>query len=195
MLWSKKEDVGVDEKEKVVVLFSGGSDSTLLIELAHKMEKEVFAVLVDYGQVIKEELEYAKKYLEKNDIEYKEVIISGYDVSSGLTTGEKGMYTGVHEMNVPARNTIFLSIAAGIAESNRIREVWIGCDMDDFYGKFADCFQSYIAELNNTFKIAFSYPITVEAPLLGFRKKMVLKLLKDFGIEEKDLYSGYREFV
>ena len=190
----KVEKDGQSKKHDLVVLYSGGADSTLLLKLAESMGRKVFAVMIDYGQVIKEELEYAEKYLEKNEIEFKKVSISGYDVKSGLTTGEKGIYNGVHEMNVPARNTIFLSIAAGIAESKGVKEVWYGADWSDREHLFPDCYSEYIFNLNKVFEIAFSYPIKVYAPLLGFTKDMVLKVLESYGITKDKLYSGYGEF-
>jgi 7-cyano-7-deazaguanine synthase len=181
--------------EDLVILYSGGADSTLLLKMAQSMDRKVFALMIDYGQLHIRELEYAKNICKQENIEYTVVELKNYNVKSGLTTGEKGSYQGVHEMNVPARNTIMLSIAAGIAESKGSKEVWIGCDMSDFYGKFPDCVQSYIGEINNLFKIAFSYPIVVEAPLLGFKKEMILKMLETYGITEDKLFTGYREFA
>jgi 7-cyano-7-deazaguanine synthase len=181
--------------ENIVVLFSGGADSVLLMEMAKSMGKIPLAVMINYHQKHIEELTIAEKYCFKNKIKYEEIGLKNYNVRSGLTTGEKGIYNNVSEMNVPARNTIFLSIAAGISESNSINKVWIGCDMDDYYHKFPDCFQDYIGKINDLFKIAFSYPITVEAPLLGFSKENVLLMLKYYKIDELDIYSGYGEFT
>jgi len=186
----------VVNKEKVAILFSGGSDSTLLLKFAEALNYDVTAVLIDYGQLHVEELAYAVKYCGDNNIQYKKITLSGYDVKSGLTTGEKGLYENVHQSNVPARNSIMLSLAAGIAESIGASKVQIGCDMDDYYGKFPDCMQHYIGQLNNVFKIAFNKPIIIEAPLLGFSKKMVLDILeKLYNIKAEDLYTGYREFA
>lgn len=183
-------------KEKVLVLFSGGADSVLMMELLKKLDKVPFALLIDYGQLHKEELEFAKGYCDKNKIEYTKVSLVDYNVKSGLTTGEKNLYNGVHSHNVPARNSIFLSIAAGIAENINSKKVWIGCDYSDREGLFPDCYQEYFIKLNELFKIAFSYPIRVEAPLLGFSKEMVLEMLeKEYKIKKEDLYTGYREFA
>ncbi len=97
---------------------------------------------------------------------------------------------------MPARNSIFLTIAAGIAESKGLNEIWIGCDMSDFYGEFPDCKQEYIGKMNEVFKIAFSYPIKIIAPLLGLEKEIILEILhKSFDIKEENLYSGYKEFA
>lgn len=183
-------------KSDLVVLYSGGADSTLLIEIANKIGKTPYCVLIDYGQLHKEELKFAEEQCVKRNLEYRKITISGYNVDSGLTgSGEKGMYEGVSIYNVPARNSIFLSIACGVAESLNIKTVWIGCDMSDYYGHFPDCKQEYIGKVNDVFSIAFSYPIQVEAPLLGLTKEMVVHLLQSFGVNEKELYSGYGEYA
>ena len=53
------------EKEDLVILFSGGADSILLLELAAQLEKNPFCVLFDYNQKHVQELNFAKKYLNK----------------------------------------------------------------------------------------------------------------------------------
>ena len=181
----------------LVILYSGGADSMLMLKLALDLGKEPLAVLIDYGQVHIEELEFAKKQLKKLKVDYQNVKISGLDIDSGLTGNAiKGQYENVSIYNVPARNSMFLTIAAGIAESNQIKEIWIGCDMSDFYGEFPDCKQEYIGMINKLFKIAFTYPIIVEAPLLGMTKEMVLSILKNhFDISESGIYSGYGEHL
>jgi len=196
MLWSKKEDVGVDEKEKVVVLFSGGSDSILLMELAKSMKKTPLALMIDYNQKHIEELVFAKKYLDKNRFENMTIKISGYDVNSALTgSGEKGIYEGVDIHNVPARNSIFISLAYGVAESKNITEIWIGFNHQDYEHLFPDCFQEFLGRINKVLEIAGVRPLKVYAPLLGMEKYMINELLNLFKIDKKEIYSGYGEFT
>lgn len=185
------------DKKDLVILYSGGSDSMLMLKLALDLGKKPLAVLIDYGQKHIKELEFAQEQLNKLKVDYQSVTLSGLNINSGLTgDGIKGQYENVSVYNVPARNSMFLTIAAGIAESNEIKEIWIGCDMSDFYGEFPDCKQEYIGMINKLFKIAFTYPITVEAPLLGMTKEMVLSILKNhFGISETEVYSGYGEHL
>jgi 7-cyano-7-deazaguanine synthase len=187
----------METKEDLVVLFSGGADSTLLLKLAEKLGKKVFALMIDYGQLHKAELEYAKKYLDNHKINNMTVTISGYDVNSGLTgSGEKGLYEGVDIHNVPTRNSIFLSLAYGISESKGIQEIWYGANWEDYDHLFPDCTQEYIGRMNKVLEIAGVKPIKIYAPLLGMEKYMIKDLLrKEYGIDaSKDLYSGYGEF-
>lgn len=186
----------MDANAKVVILYSGGADSTLLIEFAKKMRKGIYALLIDYGQLHKEELEFAEKYLSKNGITYNKVSIGGLSAQSGLTgSGEKGTYVGVADHYVPGRNTMFLSVAFSEAEAQGIQEIWYGPDYSDREGLFPDCYQDYVYEINKLFAIAGSYPIKVYAPTLGFTKDMVLKLLESFGVTKEQLYSGYGQFA
>ena len=181
--------------EDLVILFSGGADSTLLLEMAKKINRKPLAIMIDYNQLHIQELGFAKRYCDKNKIENITIKIGGFNVNSALTgNGEKGVYEGVDEHNVPARNSIFLSLAAGVAESKKIKEVWIGCNWEDREHLFPDCYQEYLFNLNKVFEIAFSYPIKVYAPLLGMQKYMVKDLLTHYGIKEVDIYSGYGEF-
>jgi len=180
----------------VVILYSGGADSYLMLYFAMQMKLKPYCILMNYGQKHIEELDYASRQLKQLNIPWQEIDLVNYNVISGLTTGHKGRYEGVNQNNVPARNSIFLTIAAGIAENLQVNRVWIGCDMSDFYGGFPDCKQQYIAKMNEVFQIAFSYPIQIEAPLLGFTKEMVLEYLdKVVGIKPESLYTGYREFA
>ena len=128
--------------EDLIILFSGGADSTLLMEIAKHTRRFPLALMIDYDQLHIKELEYAKKYLKKNNIKNLTVKLEGYNVNSALTgNGVQGLYKDINIYNVPQRNTIFLSIAAGIAESRKINEVWFGASWEDYELKFPDCFQ------------------------------------------------------
>lgn len=178
--------------EKILILYSGGADSRLMLEFANKICLSPYCLLIDYGQLHKEELLVAKTQLEELDLPYQIVNISNLNINSGLTgDGIKNDIGKVHEMHVAGRNSMFLSIAFSIAESKGINTIWIGCDWSDRLNLFPDCYQEYLIKINETFKIAGPKPIKVEAPLMGLTKENVLRLLKSFGVEEKEIFSGY----
>ena len=182
-------------KEDLVILFSGGADSILLMALAKKLKRKPFALMINYGQLHIKELEFARNYCFQNNIENKTISIIGYDVNSALTgSGEKGIYEGVDIHNVPARNTIFLSLAYGIAESREISEIWYGANWEDYDHLFPDCYQEYIGRMNKVLEIAAVKPIKIYAPLLGMEKYMINGLLESAGIDKNEIYSGYGEF-
>lgn len=176
----------------VVILFSGGADSILMLEMAYAFGKTPYCVLIDYEQLHIDELKYAEKYLKSDDISYRVVKLHGLGVQSGLTgKGEKGRFDGVHEMHVPSRNLMFVGIAASIAEDMSIDTVWYGADYSDYENKFPDCMQSWFGALNGVLEINGPNPIKLEAPLAGLTKKTIMEMLESKGIEDKDMYSGY----
>ncbi len=182
--------------DEVIVLYSGGLDSTVLLNLAKSMNKKPLALMIDYNQKHIKELEVAKLYVEKNKIENMTVKIAGYNVDSALTgSGGKGIYEGVSIFNVPQRNTIFISIAAGIAESRNIKEIWYGANWDDYENLFPDCMQQYIGSMNKLLEVSGSKPIKVYAPLLGMTKEIINVLANNYNLTQKDVYSGYGEFT
>jgi len=185
-------DLSSKKANDLVILFSGGADSVLMLKIATDIGRIPLAVMVDYGQLHYKELDFAKKFLEKNDIENMTISITGYNVNSGLTgNGIKGTYEGVSPYNVPGRNSIFLSIAAGIAESRGISEVWIGANQADYDHLFPDCTQEYIGRMSKVFEISGSKPIKIYAPLLGHSKDLITLLLKSYNINPEEIYSGY----
>lgn len=179
----------------LIILYSGGSDSCLLLEIAKQISKTPFCILIDYGQKHIKELEYAEKQLLNNNINYQIIKIEGLNINSGLTGNKiKGRWNTVHEMNVPARNTIFLGIAMGIAENLNIDEIWYGADFSDRLNNFPDCYQEYVVKINELSKISGVTPIKIIAPLLGMSKELILQLLKTYNPTEI-VYSGYDDPV
>lgn len=186
-----------ENSDKVLILYSGGADSRLLLEIALTLRKNVRCLVVDYGQLHSGELEVAKKHLDDKYVTYDYVTIQGLNINSALTGhGIKGQYKGVSEFNIPGRNSILLSLAFSIAESNDIKEIWYGADMSDYYNSFPDCYQLYVDKINELFEVAGSMKISVVAPLLGISKEMVFELLeKVFNVNKTNLFSGYGEGV
>jgi|GEM_PF-1533065 len=175
----------------LVILFSGGADSILLAQLAKDLGKNPLFVLIDYEQLHREELEYAQRYLKKNCLPYRVVMLHNLGITSGLTgSGVKGRFEGVHTMHVPSRNLMFISIAASIAEDLGIDTIWHGADWSDYLNEFPDCKQEWFGRVNKVLQINGPKPIKIEAPLLGFSKENVLKLL-DGCVNPDEMFSGY----
>jgi len=187
-----------EEREyDVVILFSGGADSLLMLKFAYQMGLSTYCVLIDYEQLHKDELDYAKRLLDDTQpkIPYQVVELHGLNLKSGLTNGERGTYEGVHEMHVPSRNLMFISIAASIAESKGVNTIWYGADYSDFVNEFPDCKQEWVGRVNNVLKINGPYPITLEAPLLGLSKESVVDYLTNgHSVDMSKVFSGYGEW-
>lgn len=178
----------------VVILYSGGADSRLLLHFALQLEKRPFCVLVNYGQKHLEELQYAIRQLKQLRVDWKVVEITNLGLNSGLT-GDliEGRFEGVSNVNVPARNTMLISVAYAIAENLGIDEIWYGADYSDRENLFPDCYQEYVFKMNELLEIAPARPIKLVAPLLGWTKNMILYYLDMMGVERDEVYSGYEK--
>jgi 7-cyano-7-deazaguanine synthase len=176
----------------LVILFSGGADSVLMLEMALELGKAPFCVLIDYEQLHIKELEVAREYLNKKRVPWKTVKIEGLGINSGLTgDGIQGTYEGVHEMHVPSRNLMFVGIAASVAEDMGIDTVWYGADWSDFLNDFPDCKQEWLGRVSKVLEINGPKPMKLEAPLIGLTKENILKLLEGSGIDMSQIFSGY----
>jgi len=181
----------------IVMLYSGGADSMLMLKLAKMAGKVPYCVLIDYGQKHIKELEYAKNQLEAEDIVvgYHVIKVENLNIDSGLT-GEQteARWDNVHEMNVPGRNTIFIGLAISVAENMGLDEVWYGPDYSDRINLFPDCYQEYVVAMNEVLAISGVKPIKLVAPLMGMSKELILEILKNhFDIQLVDMHSGYEE--
>jgi 7-cyano-7-deazaguanine synthase len=179
-------------KPDLVILFSGGADSVLLHLLARDMGKTPLFVLIDYQQLHREELEYAQRYIKKQCLPYRIVMLHNLGITSGLTgSGAKGRFEGVHTMHVPSRNLMFISIAASIAEDLGIDTIWHGADWSDYLNEFPDCKQEWFGRVNKVLQINGPKPIKLEAPLCGLSKENIMTLLKQAEVEIGEIFSGY----
>jgi 7-cyano-7-deazaguanine synthase len=181
------------EKADLVMLYSGGADSLLMLKIAQMAGRTPHCVLIDYGQKHVDELNFAKDQLEDAHVDHQIVKVDGLNVDSGLTGDLKeARWDNVHEMNVPGRNTIFIGLAISVAENMDIDEVWYGPDYSDRINLFPDCYQEYVVKMNEVLAISGVRPIKLVAPLLGMTKELILNILEyQFGITEAKMHSGY----
>lgn len=179
--------------KRIVMLYSGGADSMLMLKIAEMSNRIPHCLLIDYGQKHIEELEYAKRQLDREGVVYQILTLKGLNVDSGLT-GEltESRWENVHAMNVPARNTIFLGLAMSVAENFGLDEVWYGPDYSDRINLFPDCYQEYVVKMNEVAEISGVKPIKIVAPLLGMSKELIKDILYNvWGIRDEDMHSGY----
>lgn len=180
-------------KPDIVMLYSGGADSLLMIHFARMANKNVYCILIDYGQKHIKELSYAMRQLTKLKVNYQIIKVSGLDINSGLT-GDliEARWDNINKMNVPARNTIFIGLAMSVAENMDVDEVWYGPDYSDRENKFPDCYQEYVIKMNEVMAISGVRPIKLVAPLLGMTKELILDILSyQFKTQLVDMHSGY----
>lgn len=175
---------------KIIILYSGGADSRLILEFARELGKDVHCVSIDYGQQMPE-LQVAEELLKKLNIKHTKIEVKNLALKSALTSGEKGLYENVSIWNVPNRNMMLLSFACALAENEAVPLVWYGADFSDRLGLYPDCYQEWVVKFNELLKITTSNKIEVQAPLLGLSKQSVLGMLSSRGISESEYFSGY----
>jgi 7-cyano-7-deazaguanine synthase len=187
------EKTNTPKQKSIVMLYSGGADSALMLRLAQMSGRQPHCVLINYGQKHVDELNMAEDQLCDLGVSYQVITIDGLNVNSGLTGDLKeARWNNVHEMNVPARNTIFIGLAMSVAENMGVDEVWYGPDYSDRIHLFPDCYQEYVVKMNEMMEISGVKPIKLIAPLLGMSKEVILEILDNtWGIKTDQVYTGY----
>lgn len=175
-------------KEKAVVVFSGGQDSTTCLFWAKKRYKEVIAVSFDYGQKHSLELECAKDICKKYDVEHHimDLNILNQLAPNSLTRVDIKVDKKKEEDKLPnsfvdGRNMLFLTFVAVFAKQRGINTIITGVSQSDFSG-YPDCRDVFIKSLNVTLNLAMDYQFEVLTPLMWIDKAETWKLADDLGV-------------
>jgi len=133
-----------------VVLLSGGLDSTTVAAMARAQGWRILALTIDYNQRHRIELDHAARVAEALGAERHIVLpldltgFGGSALTADIDVPKGGVEPGIPVTYVPARNTIFLSVALGWAEAAGARDLFIGVNALDFSG-YPDCRPEFIA--------------------------------------------------
>ena len=133
-----------------VVLLSGGLDSTTVAAIARAQSWRILALTIDYNQRHRIELDHAARVAEALGAERHIVLpldltgFGGSALTADIDVPKGGVEPGIPVTYVPARNTIFLSVALGWAEAAGARDLFIGVNALDFSG-YPDCRPEFIA--------------------------------------------------
>lgn len=174
--------------ERVLVVFSGGQDSTTCLYWAKHRFKEVYALSFLYGQKHKTEVEFAREIARKDKVHFDvlDVPLIGQLGHNSLTDISVTMDTekpevGVPNTFVPGRNLFFLSIAAVYARELGIRHIVTGVSQTDFSG-YPDCRDSFIKSLNVTLNLAMDEQFVLHTPLMWIDKAETWALADELGV-------------
>ncbi|WP_255363200.1 7-cyano-7-deazaguanine synthase QueC [Cellulosilyticum sp. I15G10I2] len=177
-------------KEKAVVVFSGGQDSTTCLFWAKKRFKEVIALSFDYNQKHKLELECAKAICEKHDVEFHILNLDLLNqlAPNSLTRKDIAVDKDAPEEGPPntfvdGRNLLFLTFAAIFAKQRGINTLITGVSQSDFSG-YPDCRDVFIKSLNVTLNLAIDFPFDILTPLMWINKEETWKMAHDLGVLE-----------
>ncbi|MCG2795977.1 MAG: 7-cyano-7-deazaguanine synthase QueC [Actinomycetia bacterium] len=184
--------------DKAVVLLSGGMDSTTVMAEARGEGFEVYALTFDYAQRHRVEITAARAVARSLGAAGHLVFpLDGLGrIGGSALTGDgevpKGrgaeeMGSGVPETYVPARNTVFLSLALAWAEALGARCVFIGVNALDYSG-YPDCRPEYIAAFQKMADVATRCAIEgdrieIRAPLIEMSKAQIIKLGAGLGVD------------
>jgi 7-cyano-7-deazaguanine synthase len=181
-----------------VVLLSGGLDSATTAAVARSQGFDVVALSVDYGQRHRFELDAARHVAASLGIK-RHVVLSA-DLStigaSALTAAidvpkdraADEMSRAIPVTYVPARNTVLLALALGLAESIGAADLFIGVNAVDYSG-YPDCRPEFIAAFEKLANLATKAGVegtarfTVHTPLIGLTKREIVRLGTDLGVD------------
>lgn len=175
-------------KEKAIVVFSGGQDSTTCLFWAKERYKEVIAVSFDYNQKHILELQCAKNICKKYNVEHHilDLNLLNQLAPNSLTrqdiiVDKNAPKEGTPNSFVDGRNLLFLTFVAIFAKQRGINTIITGVSQSDFSG-YPDCRDVFIKSLNVTLNLAMDYQFEIETPLMWINKEETWKMAYDLGI-------------
>jgi 7-cyano-7-deazaguanine synthase len=191
---------------KAVCLLSGGLDSSTCLALARRDGFACCALTFDYGQRHKFELEAAARVAAALGVERRLVVKIGLDVFGGSAlTADVAvpksrsldeMSHGIPVTYVPARNTIFLSLALAWAEVLESADIFIGVNALDYSG-YPDCRPEYIeayermANLATRAGVEGHTRLKIHTPLISLSKAQIVALARELGVPFGLTHSCY----
>jgi 7-cyano-7-deazaguanine synthase len=192
----------MSDDKRAVILVSGGLDSSTVLALARQKGFDCYTLSFDYGQRHKAELHAARRVsLALGDVEHKVVTLNLDSIGgSALTDASIDVpeqeTEGIPVTYVPARNTVFLSIALGWAEVLGAQDIFIGVNAVDYSG-YPDCRPEYIASFEAMANLATRAGVegeglTIHAPLMEWSKGQIITAGLGLGLDYSLTVSCYQ---
>jgi 7-cyano-7-deazaguanine synthase len=187
-------------KQSAVVLLSGGLDSMVCAGLAREAGFTVIALTIDYNQRHRVELDAARAIA--GELADRHIVLpldlrafGGSALTSDIAVPKDGVEPGIPVTYVPARNTIFLSLALGLAEASGARDLYIGVNALDYSG-YPDCRPEFVAEFEKLANLATragieGEPFTIHAPLQHMSKADIAREAQRLGLDAVLSHSCY----
>ena len=188
---------------KAVVLLSGGLDSATVLALALRDGFECHALSVNYGQRHQSELAAAKRVAASLGARQHRVIALNLQTFGGSALTDSsidvptdGAAAGIPVTYVPARNTIFLSLALAWAEVLEARAIFIGANAVDYSG-YPDCRPDYLQAYETMANLATraavqGKPLEIRAPLVRMTKAQIILAGVEAGVDFSLTVSCYQ---
>lgn len=189
--------------KKAVILLSGGLDSTTCLAYAHKQGFDCHALSFNYGQKNVAELNAARLIASKFNAKHTIFNLDIGQFGASALTDTTLQVPDYDDANssipityVPARNTVFLSIALARAESLNANDIFIGVSAIDYSG-YPDCRPEYIKAFQTLANLATKLGveengITIHTPLITLSKAETIKLGHSLGVDYSITLSCYQ---
>ncbi len=191
--------------KRAVVLLSGGLDSTTVLAMALARGFVPTALCISYGQRHSVEIERSKKVAEAMGVtDFRVVTVDLRAIGGSALTADievpkdrpsQEMSHGIPVTYVPARNTLFLSLALGLAEVLGAQDLFIGVNAVDYSG-YPDCRPEFIRGFQSLADLATRAGVegqrfTVHAPLAGMTKAQIILEGVRLGVDYGMTHSCY----
>ncbi|KZX50306.1 7-cyano-7-deazaguanine synthase [Halioglobus sp. HI00S01] len=188
--------------KRAVILVSGGLDSTTVLAMARAQGYACYTLSFDYGQRHRAELLAADRVSTAlGDVEHK-VVNLNLDAIGGSALTDTDIDVpeeeteGIPVTYVPARNTVFMSIALGWAEVLGAQDIFIGVNAVDYSG-YPDCRPEYIAAFEAMANLATragveGQKLTIHTPLMDMGKGDIIAAGLDLGVDYSLTVSCYQ---
>jgi 7-cyano-7-deazaguanine synthase len=186
--------------QKAVVLLSGGLDSMVCAGMARERGFSVIALTVDYNQRHRVELDAAHAIAAA--LADRHIVLpldlrafGGSALTDEIAVPKEGVGGGIPVTYVPARNTIFLSLALGLAEASGARDIFIGVNALDYSG-YPDCRAEFIDAFEKLANLATKAGIegerfVIHAPLQHMTKADIAREAQRLGLDAALSHSCY----
>lgn len=191
--------------DKAVVLVSGGLDSSTVLALALQQGYRCYTLSFDYGQRHRSELEAAKRVSELMKVEEHKIVrldlgtIGGSALTDTTIDVPEHETAGIPVTYVPARNTVFLSIALGWAEVLEADTIFLGVNAVDYSG-YPDCRPEYISSFETMANLATragveGKKLSIQAPLIDMTKGEIISAGASLGVDYSQTVSCYQASI
>ena len=191
-----------DEQKKAVVLLSGGLDSATALAIARDRGYACHALSFDYGQRHDAELQAARRVARALDVAEHKILsldlgsIGGSALTDMAIDVPEQVGEGIPVTYVPARNTVFLSLALGWAEVLGAMDIFIGVNAVDYSG-YPDCRPEFIEAFEKLANLATRAGVEgngfrIQAPLIRMSKAEIIRTGVDLGLDYGLTVSCYQ---
>ena len=190
----------VSKPKLAVVLLSGGMDSMVCAALAREAGFDVLALTIDYSQRHRVELDAARRIAA--ELARRHVVLpldlsafGGSALTDDIAVPKGGMGNSIPVTYVPARNTVFLSVALAWAEAAGARDLFVGVNALDYSG-YPDCRPEFVGAFEALANLATKAGVegdrfTVHAPLLHMTKADIAREAARLGLDAGISHSCY----